>query len=65
MHSDNDGIVIHRGRSHAYNPIPPCRGLDHTGGLVTLEGRNSSVLIQVSAYLDILYGVDEIRRKIR
>ena len=62
MHADNDGIVIHRGRSHTDDPIPPHAGLDHTGVLVALEGRDRPILVEISAYLDILDGVDEIRR---
>ena len=61
MHRDNDTIVIHRGCSYAYHPIPANTGLDHTGVLVALEGRDRPVLIQVSAYLDVLYRVDELR----
>ena len=62
MHSYNYAIIIHRGRSDAYDPIPARAGLDHAGVLVALEGRYRPILVEISAYLDILDGVDEIRR---
>ena len=65
MHSYNYAIVIHRRGPDAYDPIPTNTGLDHTCVLIAFEGRDRPVLIQVSAYFDILYGVNEIRRKVR
>ena len=65
MHSYNYAIIIHRRGPDAYDPIPPYRGLDHAGILLALEGRDRPILIQVCRDLDVLYGVNEIRRKVR